>query len=392
MEARPSASLPLPAAPRRQVEAAAPAARASVGHLLLHRVLPLALLWSIPGLISATSLYFVIQQEEPELRFRTALLWSYPPWLYWALVTLPILALGRRFRLELGTLRSALAVHVPFLLLVGTGHTFCQLYFGKLAGRPYYQDRSLLEMLPLGSLKGLPFSLVCYLGVLAVGYALDYHRRFREGELAQAQLATQLAQAQLDALKMQLHPHFLFNTLNAISVLVRKQETACAVRMLTGVSELLRMALHNTGRQRVPLKQELDFLERYLELEQARFQDRLQIYRHIEPATLDAQVPNLLLQPLVENALKHGISQRAAAGRVELWAARRGDRLHLEVRDDGPGLRPGWEAGEGIGLANVRARLGQLYGSAHVFLLENHPEGGTRAHLELPFSCEEEAA
>lgn len=393
MEARTPAPLPLPAAPRRQEEAAAPpAATHASPALLLRRLAILLAIWSIPGLLSATAVYFVVQQEEPQLRFGTALLWQYPPWLFWAFATPPILVLGRRYRLELGSLRTAIPVHLAFLVVVSAGCMATAIFFGRLAGRPWYLEHSLLEMLPLSTLKNLPSALVSYLGVLAVSYALDYHRRFREGELAQAQLATQLAQAQLDALKMQLHPHFLFNTLNAISVLVRKQETACAVRMLTGVSELLRMALHNTGRQHVPLKQELDFLERYLELEQARFQDRLQIHRHIEPSALDAQVPNLLLQPLVENALKHGIARRAAAGRVELWASRRGDRLHLEVRDDGPGLRPGWETGGGIGLANVRARLRQLYGAGHVFLLENHPEGGARARLELPFSCEEEEA
>ncbi len=394
MEARDPATLSYPAAPRRQVQVAASpaAARGARGALLLRRLGGLLLIWSIPGLLSVTAVYFVVQQEEPELRFGTALLWQYPPWLFWAFATLPILALGRRFRLELGSLRKAIPIHLAFLVVVSAGCMATAISFGRLAGRPWYLEHSLLEMLPLSTLKNLPSALVSYGVVLAVSYALDYQRRFREGELAQAQLATQLATAQLDALKMQLHPHFLFNTLNAISVLVRKQETACAVRMLTGVSELLRMALHNTGRQRVPLKQELDFLERYLELEQARFQDRLQIYRHIDPSTLDAQVPNLLLQPLVENALKHGISRRAAAGRVELRAVRRGDRLHLEVRDDGPGLRPGWDAGEGIGLANVRARLSQLYGPEHVFLLENHPEGGVRAHLELPFSCEEQEA
>jgi two-component system, LytTR family, sensor kinase len=361
-------------------------------YALPRRLALLLLVWSIPGLLSATAVYFVVQQEEPDLRFSTALLWQYPPWLFWAFATLPILALGRRYRLELGSLRKAIPIHVAFLVVVSAGCMFTAIFFGRVAGRPWYLEHGLLEMLPLSTLKNLPSALVSYMGVLAVSYALDYHRRFREGELAQAQLATQLAHAQLDALKMQLHPHFLFNTLNAISVLVRKQETGAAVRMLTGVSELLRMALHNTGRQHVPLKQELDFLERYLELEQARFQDRLLVQRHIEPAVLDAQVPNLLLQPLVENALKHGIAARAAAGRVELSATRRGDWLHLEVRDDGPGLRAGWDTGAGIGLANVRQRLRQLYGDGHLFALENDPAGGVRARVEIPFRHEEEGA
>ncbi len=156
--------------------------------------------------------------------------------------------------------------------------------------------------------------------------------------------------------------------------------------MLTGVSELLRMALNTTSRQQVPLHEDLDFLDRYLDIEQTRFQDRLQVVRAIDPATLGALVPSLILQPLVENAIKHGLGTRSGAGCVELRTWREGARLVLEVLDDGPGLTPGWDTqGGGIGVANVRARLHQLYGDGHAFTLENRAGGGVRARLELPF-------
>ncbi|MCI0569830.1 MAG: histidine kinase, partial [Myxococcaceae bacterium] len=280
-------------------------------------------------------------------------------------------------------------VHLTAFLLT---HAACQtvVVLCGLAARPVYFTEEPLEHLWGYSLaKSVHLALIYYGVILAVGYALEYHRRFREGELAQANLQAQLAHAQLDALKMQLHPHFLFNTLNAIAVLVRKQDTADAVRMITGVGELLRLALHNTGRQTVPLRQELDFIERYLALEQMRFQDRMQVHRDLDPSLLDAAVPNLLLQPLVENAIKHGISARAAAGKLELRASRRGEWLRLEVCDDGPGLRADWDEGGGIGLANVRARLAQLYGERQVLRLEPHPEGGVRAVVELPLAMEE---
>jgi two-component system LytT family sensor kinase len=354
---------------------------------LVRQWVPLVLLWSIPGLVSTTQIYFIYQIKEPTFSFGTAFIFQFPPWQYWALVTPAVLGLGRRRRLEAGAWAPSIGVHLLFNVLLGAGHVVVLYYCGRLAQQQWYLERGLWETLPMMLGKNAHMELLTYWGILAVGHALEYHQRFRESQLAQAQLATQLAQAQLDALKMQLHPHFLFNTLNAIAVMVRKQDIPGSIRMLTGVSELLRLALHNTGRQLVPLRQELDFLDRYLEIEQTRFQDRLQVHREIDSATLSAQVPNLLLQPLVENAIKHGIAARSAAGRVELRASRQGARLRLEVRDDGPGLRPGWESSQGVGVSNVRARLRQLYGEAATFILEAHPEGGTRALLELPFKA-----
>ncbi|WP_147451398.1 sensor histidine kinase [Corallococcus llansteffanensis] len=359
----------------------------------MRRLLRLMLIWALPGLVYSSHTYFYWQARDPTYPLSRALMMHVPQWQFWAFVTPLILALGRRWRLERGVWARGLAVHLTALLALLVPHGILAYFLSRAAKEPWYLENSLGKILPLLLVKFFVNDLLVYGGILAVGHALDYHRRYREGELAQSQLETRLAHARLDALRAQLHPHFLFNTLNAISVLVRKQDTAGSIRMLTGVSELLRMALNTSGRQHVPLHEDLDFLERYLDIEQTRFPDRLQVVRAIDPVTLGALVPHLILQPLVENALKHGLATRSGAGCVELRASRDGARLLLEVLDDGPGLCPGWDTRDGcIGVANVRARLHQLYGDRHVFTLENRAGGGVRARMELPFESSSPAA
>jgi LytS/YehU family sensor histidine kinase len=182
---------------------------------------------------------------------------------------------------------------------------------------------------------------------------------------------------------MQLNPHFLFNSLHSVSALMHR-DVELADRMLTQLGDLLRAALANSNTQEVPLRQELDFLLRYLEIEQTRFGDRLAVTMEIAPETLDAWVPNLILQPLVENAIRHGIEPHAKPGRIELRAHRQDGVLALEVCDTGPGLR-GAPATEGIGLSNTRARLRELYGAAHHFQLQDGSDGGLRVRLSIPF-------
>ncbi len=368
--------------PRTEPSTSAPSALLR----LARRLPPLMLVWAVPGLIAASQNYIYAQTKDPTYPFSRALMMQLPPWQYWALATPLVLALGRRWRLERGVWPRSLAVHLPAFAAFMLPHVLLVYFVSRAAREPWYLENPLSQLLPMMLSKFVVTDLLIYGSILSVGYAFEYHRRYREGELAQSQLETRLVHAQLDALRAQLHPHFLFNTLNAISVLVRKQDTAGSIRMLTGVSELLRMALNNTGRQQVPLHEDLDFLERYLDIEQTRFPDRLQVVRAIDPATLGALVPSLILQPLVENAIKHGVATRSGAGQVELRAAREGARLVLEVLDDGPGLAPGWGAHDGcIGVANVRERLHQLYGREQTFTLENRPGGGVRARLELPF-------
>jgi two-component system, LytTR family, sensor kinase len=228
--------------------------------------------------------------------------------------------------------------------------------------------------------------LLIYGATLGLNYAFSYYARFREREARAAQLEAQLTQAQLQALKMQLHPHFLFNTLNGIAGLVRDQRNKAAVEMLAGLSDLLRYTLENAGRQEVPLGEEMEFLELYLNIQQMRFSDRLNVEIEVAPDALRALVPNLILQPLVENAIRHGIAPRAARGTVGVRAARADSVLQIEVYDDGPGLRANASQGQGIGLANTRARLAQLYGAGgHSFSVSNRAGGGTAARLSLPF-------
>jgi sensor histidine kinase YesM len=240
-------------------------------------------------------------------------------------------------------------------------------------------DTSLIVMM-------LYFNLLTYGTVVGIGHALNFHRKYREGEIKATQLEAQLAQAQLQALKMQLHPHFLFNTLHTVAMLNLKDVKA-ANRMITRLSDLLRLTLDNVGVQEVSLKQELDFLRQYLEIEQIRFQDRLTVKMDIDPATLDASVPNLILQPLVENAIRHGIAKRETDGRIELLTRRGNGVLLLQVRDNGPGLlqnQPS-HSNNGIGLKNTQARLERLYGAAQKMELKNAAEGGLEVSITIPF-------
>jgi LytS/YehU family sensor histidine kinase len=239
--------------------------------------------------------------------------------------------------------------------------------------------------------------LVTYAAILAAGTALEYGRRERERQVREAQLQTQLTSARLEALKMQLRPHFLFNTLHAISVLVHESPES-ATAMVARLGDLLRLSLARNGEHEVPLARELEFVRLYLEIEQTRFQDRLRVSYDVDPAALGAAVPDMLLQPLVENAIKHGISKRAGPGRIELSAHRTDGTLELRVRDDGPGYAPsprsshGNGNGGGIGLSATRARLLELYGDAQRLDVSGAPGGGCQVAITLPFRTTESAA
>lgn len=301
----------------------------------------------------------------------------------WAALTPLILYLSRRFRIERGRFRNLL-IH----LVASLGFSFIQLaaYISAVSiGDPLSQP--FANVFQEFIVTGLHFNLLTYWALVTLSHAADYYRKYRERELSASQLKAQLANAQLSALRMQLHPHFLFNTLNAIAVLVRKSSNKEAINMLSGLSDLLRHSLENIDTQEVTLKEELEFLELYLEIEQVRFNDRLRVQIEVEQETLAALVPTLILQPLVENALRHGIGRRSAAGVLEISARRENGRLRLQVRDDGPGLAANGSkfAGSQIGITNTRERLRQLYGEAQTFELCNAIGGGAVATLEVPF-------
>ena len=312
--------------------------------------------------------------------WRWALIIALTDWYVWAALTPAISWLARRFAIERRSWLRSLLVHIPASLFFSILKMVIETtILSRLSGAPA-RPNPVLQF---------PSTLFTYWAILGVIYAINYYRKYREHELKASQLETQLAQAQLQALKMQLHPHFLFNTLHAVSSLMRKDVEA-ADSMIARLSDLLRLTLENTGVQVVTLRQELEFLESYLEIEQTRFQNRLEVRMDIAPETLDARVPNLILQPLVENAIRHGIAPRSAPGCIEIRAAHDRERLRLQVRDNGPGLPESQNAAikEGVGLANTRARLEQLYGAAQSFELKNQPEGGLLVSLTLPFHAE----
>jgi two-component system LytT family sensor kinase len=260
-------------------------------------------------------------------------------------------------------------------LVMGVQHLLPESLFTM--GSPFprrhfdYYGQTLLNELPL------------YAALLGLAYLVEYYARFRERELAASELGRQLAEAQLQALRMQLNPHFLFNAMNSIAMLVRGQRNPEAVRMLAGLSDLLRSVLEEKPQPEVPLRDELQFLERYLEIERVRCSDRLQVRVEVEPELMDASVPNLILQPLVENAIKHGVARRSQATLVQIGAERRNGSVVLTVRDDGPGVQAGGR--EGVGLRNTRARLARMYGEKQRMELASGEDGGAVATIELPY-------
>jgi signal transduction histidine kinase len=224
--------------------------------------------------------------------------------------------------------------------------------------------------------------LLVYLAVLATGFAREFFLSDQRRQRQAAHLQAQLAEARLDALRMQINPHFLFNTLHAVSALVERDPGGVR-RMIARLSELLRHTIESHATDEVPLREELAFLRRYIEIMEIRFQGRLHVGMSIADDTVDGLVPNLILQPIVENALEHGVNRAAGDGRIGISSRRDGPRLLLTVRDNGPGLDAQNESG--VGLANTRARLEQLYGIGAVLTLQNAEGGGVIAEIALPY-------
>jgi two-component system, LytTR family, sensor kinase len=349
----------------------------------------LAGFWTFIALLYGNQTYFFMRAEGMQHEWWRVILWQILVWNAWTALTPLILWAGRRFPVERARWKRGVLMHLPIFAVVSSLNIaiFMALYISM---RPFdvYQTVTtpFLHQYYEKLLSRFPLDFLIYSAILGVGYALDYYDKYREGKSHAEQLESQLAQAELQALKMQLHPHFLFNTLHAISSLVREQNNKVAVSMIAGLSGLLRYSLENIGRQEVSLREELEFLELYLDIQQMRFSDRLKIQMNIEPDTLDAAVPNLILQPLVENAIRHGISPRLAGGLIELSTRNENGILEIRVTDDGEGLQHEWraESSGGIGLANTKARLEQLYGAEHRFHVRNRAGGGVEALLAFP--------
>ena len=343
--------------------------------------------WTVFGLLLANQAYINSELRGRPLTWVQALRPGLLEALLWSFTTLAIFWLARRFPIERAQVLWGIAVHLVGAFAIALARTGVMVLLGRYVewvgvrtfSRQFWGTSSL--------------NFLFYVLLLGIAHLTLYYRRYREREQAAEQLARGLTEARLQALKMQLQPHFLFNTLNAISALI-PAEAKSAKRMLARLGDLLRITLEHEETQEVALREELAFLEPYLEIEQARLGDRLTVVMKIAPETLDVRVPHLILQPLVENAIRHGIASRIEPGKVEISATCGQDDgfLHLEVRDDGRGVDRDNEVRtrRGVGLTNIRSRLEQLYAGEHRFELVNHGEGGVLVRITLPFRREEQ--
>jgi len=342
------------------------------------------LFWTLIGLSFASQFYLFSLKTGRPVSWGEAVSSSLGDWYVWAVLSLPIIELARRFRFDSPRWVWSVAIHLVASCVFSLLYMVLRALLGQLQSRWGGSPVTFSETFNLLAIKAFRFNLLIYWVIVSVGHAFAYYRQYQERALRATELEKRLAQARLQALQMQLNPHFLFNTLNAIASLMHKDVNG-ADRMITRLAELLRYALESTEAHEVTLRQELAFLERYLEIEKTRFGPRLTVRLEISPDTLEALVPNLILQPLVENAIRHGIERRAKPGIIELRSWQDNGALKLELRDNGPGLASDQPRREGIGLSNTRARLQHLYGAGQQLALNNVPEGGLRVEVSLPF-------
>lgn len=370
-------------------------------------------IWSVLGFLAAAQLVF-----NGAFTWSDALRITVRDWLPWALLSPLVLALALQFPLERGRWPVSLAVHLFACFLVLMACEWLRHFLepagltaaremaqrhppngprpGELPprGRPVapehpgprrFEQPDLRRLLPGGGLTPRTwFNLPIYWGVVSVAHTLLFYRRAQERERKALELTAGLARAKLQALRMQLQPHFLFNTLNAISTLVHRDARA-ADEMIGNLADFLRLTLETADQQEVPLRQELDFLARYLAIEQVRFGDRLRVEQEISADLMPAHVPAMILQPLVENSVRHGLEPSRQPGVLRIVARREGARLLLAVHDNGVGLSSIRDHREGIGLTNTRGRLRELYGDHASLELRNGVTGGLVVELTLPF-------
>jgi two-component system, LytTR family, sensor kinase len=327
----------------------------------------------------------------PARWYGNLLLINVAQWCGWAALAALVFTFGRRVPFGRAQWRSALGAHVVASIVVATAHGVFVSTVRVVAQTWWGLEPAWWPSVTENFFRTIDSSVPIYWALLGLQHAVDYHREARAREVASARLETRLVEAQLQALHRQVHPHFLFNTLHAISTLLHRDPDK-ADRMIERLSDMLRVTLAAVGVQEVPLRQELDFLQAYLDIEQVNFGPRLRVELAIDPDALDALVPNLVLQPLAENALRHGLAPLAAGGTLRVGAHVDGETLLLVVRDDGLGPDRGSDrraavAGHGVGLANTRARLEALHHGAASLDVRARAGGGTEVTLRLPFSA-----
>jgi two-component system LytT family sensor kinase len=325
---------------------------------------------------SALAWQFTLSLGRPTSYWRTLVVLNCSYWYVWAIFTPVIVWLSQHFRFERQGLGRAFLIHLPSVALFSLAHIAImagvQWWLVTAEGRPFDWPTEVKR----SALQNFDWEMMTYWAIAGLSHAVLYYRESRDRAVRTSQLETKLIEAQMKTLQQQLQPHFLFNTLHAISALMHRDVDA-ADRTLMRLSDLLRMTLENIGQPEVTLKTELDFLAKYLDIEQTRFADRLVVRFDVQPETLDVLVPTLLLQPLVENAIKHGIAKKAGPGHIHISARRDHDKLWIEVRDNGLGLSETAlnALQKGIGVSTTRARLQHQYGADYRFEFHRLAEG-----------------
>jgi hypothetical protein len=346
-----------------------------------HFLLAAAAFWAVFGIVTGILVWISMIDHGHVVPW--LLTFYFVVWIAWLVPTWAIARLAQRYPVDRAK-PSTVAIHALAATVIAVVHSFYEIGL-MLWMQPYDRMTNSWQELDLSQtlFARVPLEWILYCLVLGAVTAFEYYQRYHERALRAAQLERSLADAKLHALELQLQPHFLFNTLNAIAGLVRGGRNEHAVTMIAGLADLLRYSLDHAGRQRVPLADEIEMIRRYLEIEMARFPDRLTFHVAVAPGAERALVPNLILQPLVENAVRHGIARIAAAGSLEVSADRVGERLHIRIRNSGALPE---NLVEGIGLRNTRERLRSLYGDTAFFGV-SPADGGVLAILDLPWEA-----
>jgi two-component system, LytTR family, sensor kinase len=348
-------------------------------------------IWATLGVFDATQTIVSMRSQGMHHDWVRMFITETFTWVPWVLTTPFVIRLGRRYppaSLKPAVWLMHVAVIVAIAIVTGAWSALLELLLQPW--RPDFETRPYLHAWASKSNDNLVPALIVYAFILAASYVLDSKARLAAQRTDAARLNEQLAAARLNALQRQIEPHFIFNTLNAVAGLVRERKNDAAVSMLVNLSDFLRKVATEFGDHEVALGQEVETLEKYLKIQEVRFAERLKLELRIPPELIRARIPSLILQPLVENAIKHGIAKRVQGGVLRVDAARVNDRLTLSVYNDGP-LLDGADAAHtgtakhGIGLANLRTRLALLYGSEFDLRLENHAGSGVSASVTLPY-------
>jgi two-component system LytT family sensor kinase len=337
------------------------------------------LFWTVYAVLDSAGSYAIIVSVGQKPVLLHVVLWNFAEAYVWVLFTPLIYAITLRYGFTRDTWKRSLAVHVAMGLLMMTAAAWLLLRITDVLRWGDVSTPFHTRLLGL-ALQDLPR----YFVTAAVAQIVAYYGALREREAESVGLEARLAQAQLEILRSQMEPRFLFNTLNSIATLTKKDPVS-AERMTLQLAALLRVSLDCAGSQKVPLRQELEFLQNYLDIQQTRFRDRLTIRVKVDADLLSVPIPSLILQPLVENAIRHGIAKSAVPGYVDIKASRENGAVRIEIADSGAGLRGGPDTEQGgFGLRNTRARLRQLYGNQQDLRLENVPGGGCRVSFAIP--------